>query len=157
MDAVGTQARLKGGCQCGAVRYVLTEPPTGSSICHCRMCQKAGGAPFMAFTGAARQEHVIFTRGAPTVFRSSEIAERGFCAVCGRPLTYRLIGRGCVSVTIGSLDRPAEVAPTVQLGVESALPWFAGLAALPASRTDDWLKTLGAMEAQSRQHSDHDT
>lgn len=157
MGVVGTQAGLTGGCQCGAVRYALTETPTGASICHCRMCQEAGGAPFMAFTGAAPQEHVIFTRGAPRVFRSSEIAERGFCAICGTPLTYRLIGRDRVSVTIGSLDRPAEVAPTVQLGVESALPWFAGLAALPASRTEDWLKTLGVTEAQSRQHSDHDT
>jgi hypothetical protein len=120
------------------------------------MCQKAGGAPFMAFTAAMRQEHIAFTRGAPAIYRSSEIAERGFCAVCGTPLTYRLIARDRISVTIGSLDRPAEVAPTVQLGVESALPWFAGLAALPASRTEDWLKSNHVAEARSRQHPDHD-
>ncbi|HXW19776.1 MAG TPA: GFA family protein, partial [Roseiarcus sp.] len=45
------QSELRGGCQCGAVRYRLTASPTGASICHCRMCQKAGGAPFMAFAG----------------------------------------------------------------------------------------------------------
>jgi hypothetical protein len=120
------------------------------------MCQKAGGAPFMAFTGGMRREHVVFTRGAPTIYRSSEIAERGFCAVCGTPLTYRLISRDRISVTIGSLDRPAEVAPMEQLGVESALPWFAGLAALAASRTDDWLKSINVAEAGNRQHPDHD-
>ena len=156
MSSVEAPTRLTGGCQCGAVRYVLTARPTGSSICHCRMCQKAGGAPFMAFTGGVRQERFVFTRGAPAIYRSSEIAERGFCAVCGTPLTYRLIGRDRISVTIGSLDSPADVAPTAQLGVESALPWFAGLAALPASRTEDWLKTIGATEAGSRQHPDHD-
>jgi hypothetical protein len=119
------------------------------------MCQKAGGAPFMAFTGM-RQKHFAFTRGAPAIYRSSEIAERGFCAVCGTPLTYRLIGRDHISVTIGSLDSPADVAPTEQIGVESALPWFAGLAALPASPTENWLKAINVAEAGSRQHPDHD-
>ena len=44
---------LKGGCQCGAVRYRLDATP-GGNICHCRMCQKAGGGPFMAFGGVPR-------------------------------------------------------------------------------------------------------
>ena len=155
MDSVEAPTRLTGGCQCGAVRYALSAPPRGSSICHCRMCQKAGGAPFMAFTGV-RQEHFALSRGAPAIYRSSEIAERGFCAVCGTPLTYRLIGRNHISVTIGSLDSPADVAPMEQIGVESALPWFAGLAALPASPTENWLKTINVAEAGSRQHPDHE-
>ncbi len=37
---------LTGGCQCGAVRFALSAPPAKISICHCRMCQKASGAPF---------------------------------------------------------------------------------------------------------------
>jgi hypothetical protein len=119
------------------------------------MCQKAGGAPFMAFVGA-RPKGFLFTRGTPAIYQSSEIAERGFCAACGTPLTYRLIGRNHISVTIGSLDRPADVAPTEQLGVESALPWFAGLAALPASRTENWLKTIHVADVGGRQHPDHD-
>ena len=156
MGSVEAPTRLTGGCQCGAVRYELSAPPRGGSICHCRMCQKAGGAPFMAFTGPMRQERFVLTRGAPATYRSSEIAERGFCAVCGTPLTYRLIGRDRISVTIGSLDRPAEVAPTEQLGVESALPWFAGLGGLPASTTEKWLNAIGVAEAGSRQHPDPD-
>ena len=108
MGSVEAPTRLTGGCQCGAVRYELTARPRGASICHCRMCQKAGGAPFMAFTGGVRQEHFVFTRGEPAIYRSSEIAERGFCAFCGTPLTYRLIGRDRISVTIGSLDQPGR-------------------------------------------------
>ena len=156
MGSVEAPTRLTGGCQCGAVRYELSAPPRGGSICHCRMCQKAGGAPFMAFTGPMRQERFVLTRGAPATYRSSEIAERSFCAVCGTPLTYRLIGRDRISVTMGSLDRPAEVAPTEQLGVESALPWFAGLTGLPASTTEKWLNAIGVAEAGSRQHPDPD-
>src|SRR5271166_2693395 len=120
MGSVEASTRWTGGCQCGAVRYELGAAPRGGSICHCRMCQKAGGAPFMVFTGAMREARFVVTRGAPAVYRSSKIAERGFCAVCGTPLTYRLIDGGRISVTIGSLDRPAEVAPTEQLGLEAA-------------------------------------
>jgi hypothetical protein len=156
MSSVEAPTRLTGGCQCGAVRYELTARPKNSSICHCRMCQKAGGSPFMAFTGGVRRERFIFTRGAPAIYRSSEIAERGFCAACGTPLTYGLIGGDRISVTLGSLDRPSEVAPTEQIGVESALPWLAGLAALPASRTEVWLKKNDIAESGSRQHPDHD-
>ena len=101
-------------------------------------------------------DHFAFTRGAPALYRSSEIAERGFCAACGTPLTYRLLGHDGINVTIGSLDRPADIAPTEQFGVESVLPWFAGLAALPASRTEDWMKTLKIADAGSRQHRDAD-
>ena len=42
-----TKPTMTGGCQCGAVRYALFEMPE-STICHCRMCQKAVGGPFAA-------------------------------------------------------------------------------------------------------------
>jgi hypothetical protein len=149
------QSGLRGGCQCGAVRYVLAVPPQGSSICHCRMCQKAGGAPFMAFTGVPMRE-LRWTRGAPKIFASSAIAERGFCADCGTPLTFRMLAHDRLSVTIGSLDDPAAAPPTRQLGVESKVPWLEAALALPAKTTSEWL-TLDAAAVGVRQHPDHET
>jgi hypothetical protein len=70
-----------GGCQCGAVRYRVEAKPTGTSVCHCRMCQKAAGAPFMTFADVPKEAFVV-TRGALATFRSSEIAERGFVIAC---------------------------------------------------------------------------
>ncbi len=144
-----------GGCQCGAVRYRIDQTPEYPSLCHCRMCQKAGGAPFMAFFSVEKANFVL-TRGAPAIFRSSEIAERGFCSVCGTPLTYAMDGRDHVSLTIGSLDQPADVAPTEQLGVESMLPWFPSLAGLPASESQAWMTKYHITDAGSRQHPDHE-
>jgi hypothetical protein len=48
-------AEWTGGCQCGAVRYQLLTPPEHACICHCRMCQRASGQPFMAFALDARE------------------------------------------------------------------------------------------------------
>ena len=44
-----TKPVLTGGCQCGAIRFALNAAPIKVSICHCRMCQKASGAPFASF------------------------------------------------------------------------------------------------------------
>ena len=103
--AIEAAAGLAGGCQCGAVRYRLEAQPTGVNVCHCRMCQKAGGGPFMTF-GGVRLDELVWTRGTPKVFVSSSIAERGFCRECGTPLTYRMFERDRISVTLGSLDDP---------------------------------------------------
>lgn len=148
--------RLTGGCQCGAVRYEWTEPPKHASVCYCRMCQKASGQPFMAFAGG-RREHLRFTAGAPAVFRSSNLAERGFCAACGTPLTYAFDGTGRISVTMGSLDDPEAVRPQHQYGIESKVAWFDDILALPARRTEEWLPADRAAGMVNRQHPDHDT
>jgi hypothetical protein len=151
IDAAG----LAGGCQCGAVRYRLMAEPTGVNICHCRMCQKASGGPFMAF-GGVELDRLIWTRGAPAIFASSSIAERGFCAECGTPLTYRMRERDRVSVTLGSLDEPAAVAPAIQFGIESKVQWLDAALAAPPRKISDWLK-LTDSAVGSRQHPDHET
>jgi hypothetical protein len=156
MDADKARAGLTGGCQCGAVRYRVDQAPEYASLCHCRMCQKAGGAPFMAFF-AVRRKNLVFTHGALATFRSSAIAQRGFCSACGTPLSYRMDGRDHVSVTIGSLDDPADVPPTEQLGVESMLPWFPHLADLPKSESKAWMRKYKITDAGSRQHPDRET
>src|SRR5271165_2644140 len=155
MSAVEAQFRLTGGCQCGAVRYRLDSEPAGANVCHCRMCQKASGGPFMAFAGV-RLDQLVWTRGNPKVFMSSVIAERGFCAECGTPLTYRLLDRARIAVTICSLDAPATLAPARQFGLESKLPWLDDVAALPAQTTSDWLK-LDDAALGNRQHPDNET
>ena len=156
MPAESPAPRYAGGCQCGAVRYVLAAAPKATSICHCRMCQKAGGAPFMAFAGVKNAD-LAFTRGAPAKYASSEIAERGFCAACGTPLTYQMKGGNSISVTIGSLDDPNLFPPRLQFGVETTLPWFEGLNALPGQRVDEWLAEAKIEDVGNHQHPDHET
>lgn len=146
------EANLTGGCQCGAVRYEWRTRPAHASVCYCRMCQKASGQALMGFAGGKR-EHLSWTRGRPALFKSSNLAERGFCRDCGTPLTYAFEGSGHISVTINSLDDPDAMPPTRQYGVESKVAWFDAIQALPAQRIDDWLKGKGA-QLISHQRSD---
>ncbi|MGO4387086.1 GFA family protein [Microvirga sp. 2YAF29] len=149
------QSTMTGGCQCGAVRYELKSEPTRASICHCRMCQKAFGNYFAAFTGLP-QKDLVWTKGQPGSFRSSEAAERGFCRDCGTPLTYSYLEDDRISVSIGSLDHPERVTPEIQYGVESRLPAFAMLHTLPSITTEDDNPPEELAKMKSHQHPDHD-
>ena len=152
-----------GGCQCGAVRYGLTETPVNACICHCRMCQKQFGNAFGAFCDVAPDRFHI-TRGTPGWFASSDEALRGFCRDCGTPLFYRFNGTGRIAVSIGSLDRHSEMRPTFQYGIEAREPWFADLAQLPGLALGDSGNGVGdtpermeRIRLSCRQHPDHDT
>src|ERR1700761_1796037 len=121
---------LTGGCQCGAVRFALKAIPVRVSICHCRMCQKASGAPFASLADID-QTDFSWTRGKPAAFRSSSIAERDFCAACGTPLSFRRIDGERIEIMTGTFDRPDRIVPTRQYGTESRLGWVGGISNLP--------------------------
>ena len=144
-----TKAVLVGGCQCGAVRYALFARPSGVHICHCRMCQRAMGGPFAALA-PVKLADFVWTEGKPGFFRSSSIAERGFCRDCGTPLSFRYLDSDEIDVTISSLDQPEEVEPQGQYGIESRMPWFDRLAALPGSQTDLSSERATAFENHQR-------
>jgi hypothetical protein len=144
-----------GGCQCGAVRYAIFAEATHGSICHCRMCQKASGNYFAAFARVPL-EGFAWTRGEPAVFKSSDLVERGFCRACGTPLFFRYTDLERISVAVGSLDDPARVSMDVQYGVQSRLPAFGTLHALPGHTSNEGATPERLRRLASRQHPDHD-
>ncbi|MFO1109205.1 MAG: GFA family protein [Bradyrhizobium sp.] len=146
---------LTGGCQCGAIRFAVTKSPTRIGICHCRMCQKATGAPFASY---AVVEHADFswTRGKPAAFQSSSIAMRDFCAACGTPLSFRVIDGPRIEILTGNFDRPDRVVPTRQFGSESRLGWVVGIANLPSQTTSQYYGPEKMATIVSHQHPDHD-
>lgn len=139
---------FSGGCQCGAIRYQAEGPLDAPEICHCRMCQKAHGAP--AVTWASVPEAALhWTRGTPAQFDSSANAIRGFCANCGTPLTFKNRHLSTIDIALATLDHPEDIAPEYQGGVESRMPWFETVHLLREER-------MGEV-ADSNQHPDHDT
>ena len=126
-----------GGCQCGAVRYALYVPPENSHVCHCRMCQRATGGLFAALAGAPKADFA-WTRGQPAVYASSNLAQRGFCAACGTPLSFAYnLPEARMYVTIGSLDEPDEAPVNIQYGVESRIAWVKFCEEVPVEVTGE--------------------
>ena len=102
---------LEGGCLCGAVRYRGAGAPYAVTHCHCTLCRRASGAPFVTWFSIPAQGFSV-VHGAPARFDSSPAAQRTFCARCGTPLTFQLHATpGQIDVTLCSLDDPDRLAP----------------------------------------------
>lgn len=142
---------ISGGCQCGAVRFHVDQSLGGASICHCRMCQKAFGGFFGPLV-SVKNGSLTWTRGMPKTFNSSNKVKRGFCKSCGTPLTFEYATG--VELAIGALDNPGDVAPTSQLVLEDAVPYFDRLHTLHNRPISDG---VAGGSIVSNQHPDHDT
>lgn len=125
-----------GGCLCGAIRYRITAAPHVTSLCHCRSCRLASGAPAVAWVVLPR-DGLVFERGAPAVYRSSPDVERTFCGTCGTSLTYqRDSSRDSIDIHTATLDDPDAFPPTREIWLEDRIGWMAtdlGIATYPRS------------------------
>ncbi len=144
-----------GGCQCGAIRFHVEGDLEDSSICHCRMCQKAFGAYYAPLV-SVRGVRFEWTRGEPKRFQSSDVVRRGFCAECGTPLTYE--APDGMAIAAGAFDDPSAFPPSIQWGIEKKIGFVDSLHTLPAVATEEDLTTVDyLLNLTSYQHPDHDT
>ena len=128
------EANLDGGCLCGLVRYHIAAEPTAILYCHCRMCQRAAGAPVVAwFTVPAIG--VSWLAAEPRVYRSSDAATRRFCPACGSQLAFQADAEPeLMDIALASLDRPAVLVPTYHCWTASRISWFDTDDTLPRHR-----------------------
>ena len=117
---------LTGGCNCGAVRYEVTEPLVRASYCHCKRCQRRSGA------GASPQAHP-----APGAFRivagedrlrmwkpPEGDGEKWFCGECGSAMFGRNPSHPeSVGIRMGTFDHDPGIRPTARQFVAYAAPW----------------------------------
>lgn len=94
---------LEGKCLCGAVTVRITPPEPHVEACHCGMCRRWGGGPFLSLKLVTEpeiggEEHV-------ERYNSSDWAERGFCRRCGTHLFYYFKPKAGYSFTAGLFDR----------------------------------------------------
>jgi hypothetical protein len=100
-----------GGCLCGAVCFRVTAEPLMAYYCHCTMCQKNGGGPFMA--GATVPiEAFAFTKGEPKAYESSPGFVRLSCGECGSALGFQAKNDPkWADFSLGCLDDPNAITP----------------------------------------------
>ncbi|HET8726551.1 MAG TPA: GFA family protein [Alphaproteobacteria bacterium] len=120
--------------------------------CHCRMCQKAVGNIF-AMLVPVRRDRLEWS-GELSLFRSSSVAERGFCRHCGTPLSFAYLASDWMAVTLGSVDRPDLLPPEIHYGIESRMPWLHIADGLPCETTGEDDPDGRLVGLVSRQHPD---
>ena len=118
---------LRGGCQCGGVRYEVTGTPLQLSVCHCTDCQRQSGSAF-GMTLVVREEDFRLTGGELKTFASKSDAGRAklgaFCPDCGTRIYHKPEWRkGMVSVKAGTLDDTTMLKPDIHIWTASKQPW----------------------------------
>ena len=112
----------EGGCACGAVRFRVEAAPLGVRICHCRICQQAMGAPFLAV--ASFPKAAVRVAGETDRWRSSERLWRHFCPRCGTRVTLEPLDGDRLGFPLAAFDDPAALHPEMHIWVSSRVPWL---------------------------------
>ena len=121
----------EGGCLCGAVRYRVLGDPRSSSVCFCRSCRLASGAPSVAWI-VVQLDRFELLRGTLATIRSSSDVTRSFCARCGTPIAYQHTDDPhAIELTTATLDDPQRFPPTWEIWHRHRVAWAASDASLP--------------------------
>ena len=94
---------IKGSCLCGGITYEVTGKLRDVIACHCTQCRKTSGH-FVAATACDDDDLKFNKLDTLTWYRSSPIAERGFCNRCGSTMFFRPQVGNFTSIMAGTID-----------------------------------------------------
>jgi hypothetical protein len=118
-----------GGCQCGAIRYVIDAEPVTVYACHCRECQRQSGSAF-GLSAIFPASAVRITRGPAAQWRrttdSGRISTASLCGICGNRI-MNSSGGPFVSLKPGTLDDAGWIQAVGHIWTGSAQDWTAPL------------------------------
>lgn len=116
-----------GGCQCGAVRYVLRRESIACYACHCRECQKQSASAFGLSLPFARDE--LELTGEVATWRrptdSGSFTTGHFCPACGSRLFHvsdRTPARA--NLKAGTLDDTSDLRARFHIWTSRKQPWI---------------------------------
>jgi len=118
-----TESPLTGGCNCGCVRFELTEPPVSASWCHCTRCQRR--------TGSSASPQAVAAPGSLRILKGEELlraweppdgAAKVFCSACGSSMWSRR-PEGTFAIRFGVFDSDPGIRPSCRQFVAYAVPW----------------------------------
>ncbi len=113
---------VEGHCLCGKVRVTARKASSGVGACHCRMCRRWGGGPFMEIDCGTDVD--FDGEDSISVFDSSEWAERGFCKTCGTHLFYRLKESGQHMIPVGLFEESDRLVFKSQVFVDEKPEYY---------------------------------
>ena len=117
---------ITGGCNCGAVRFEVSEPLVAGLACWCRRCQRrtgTGGSP--GARTAPGSFRLLGEADAVGVWDPGDGGwEKVFCRRCGSQICSRDPGeRAKVSVRFGAFDEDPGIRVSAHQFTAYAAPW----------------------------------
>jgi len=108
-----------GKCLCGKVMIVTKALKPHVDVCHCAMCRRWTGGPFMGVSVSAEGGEFEVTGGEHvSAFASSDWAERAFCSKCGSNLWYRFTPTDHYGFAAGLFDLGSDAEIEQQIFVD---------------------------------------
>jgi len=126
MSETAQSPPLTGGCQCGAVRYEITNPPRALFVCHCLECRKQSASAFGITVSVAREAFRIVHGAVKSWSRDTDQGNRldcHFCPECGTRIWHENApDTEHVSLKGGSLDDGTDLAGAIHIWTARKLP-----------------------------------
>ena len=117
---------FKGECLCGKVGFEVTPPTRWCLHCHCTLCRRAHGAPFVTWFGIGKDQLRVFRgEGAVRWRDSSEHGRRAFCDVCGTQLFFESTRwPGQIDIVRALVDGPIDREPSAHVHMSKKVDWL---------------------------------
>jgi hypothetical protein len=118
---------MRGGCQCGALRYEITKEPMTLYCCHCTACQQQSSSAF-GMSMLVERDGFRILKGLGKWFdlpSEGTKTKRGmFCNECGTRIVHDTAERPALSLKAGTLDIRSQLRPAGHIWVSSAHDWM---------------------------------
>lgn len=113
---------MRGQCLCGAITFEVDAPTNHVGVCHCSICRRWAGGPFMVLEGVERLD--ISGEANLGVYKSSPYGERCFCKTCGSVLFWRSPTIDHIAVSAGAIDPGVDLELTSEIFIDSKPAYY---------------------------------
>lgn len=122
---MSTSNAFAGECLCGAVRFEVAPPSRWCLHCHCTLCRKAHGAPFVTWFGVGKTQLRLIRGEASIRWRdSSSHGRRAFCHDCGTQLFFESTKwPDQIDIVRALVEGPIDRAPSAHVYVSYKADW----------------------------------
>lgn len=130
------EQEVNGSCLCGQVSFDLIGALRPVVYCHCQQCRKTSGH-FVAASAVNNENLKMVTDAGLAWYRSSDLAERGFCKECGSSIFWRPTHGRYICVMAGALESPTGTEACEHIYTDDAGDYYSIDDDLPKYPQDD--------------------